>query len=176
MQRQDDTTPEIEENSAHEQIERTITKRTPLPKFQLFIVLLVQFAEPITGTVIYPFINQFVRETGVTGGDERKTGYFAGIIVSIRPHSNLYRHGNSLVRRSPHFFIAEALTVFHWGRASDRYGRRRVLLLGPLGLSIAMATFGLSRTFWLLVVSRCFQGVFNGNIGEYIEFSRSIVF
>jgi hypothetical protein len=56
-------------------------KPTPLPKFQISIVFLIQFAEPITAVVIYPFINQFVRETGVTNGDERKTGYYAGIIV-----------------------------------------------------------------------------------------------
>jgi hypothetical protein len=58
------------------------TKRTPLPKLQLFIVCLIQFSEPITATVIYPFINQLVSETGITMGDERKTGYFAGVIVS----------------------------------------------------------------------------------------------
>jgi hypothetical protein len=51
------------------------------PAAQLAIISLVQFAEPITSTVIYPFINQFVRETGITRGDEKKTGYYAGIIV-----------------------------------------------------------------------------------------------
>ncbi len=55
---------------------------TPLPKLQLFILLYLQLAEPITSTVIYPFVNQLVRETGITSGDERKTGYFAGLIVS----------------------------------------------------------------------------------------------
>ncbi len=58
-------------------------QRTPLPKFQLFLILCIQFAEPITAVVIYPFINQFVRETGITNGDDRKIGYYAGIIVSI---------------------------------------------------------------------------------------------
>jgi hypothetical protein len=56
--------------------------RTPLPKFQLALLMLIQFSEPITALVIYPFINQFVRLTGITGGDDRKTGYYAGIIVS----------------------------------------------------------------------------------------------
>jgi hypothetical protein len=65
--------------------ERLPTKRTPLPKLQLFILYLIQFSEPVTATVIYPFVNQLVRETGVTRGDERKTGYFAGIIVSGIP-------------------------------------------------------------------------------------------
>ncbi|KAF8872620.1 major facilitator superfamily multidrug-resistance, DHA1 sub-family [Infundibulicybe gibba] len=120
--------------------------RTPLPKFQIFILNLIQFAEPVTATVIYPFVNRFVRETGITLGDEKKTGYFAGIIESV-------------------FFFAEALTVLYWGKLSDRVGRRPVLLLGPLGLSLAMFGFGVSQKFWQLVVYRSLQGVFNGNIG-----------
>ncbi|KAF8622842.1 hypothetical protein AX15_006689 [Amanita polypyramis BW_CC] len=119
---------------------------TPLPWGQMSILCLIQLAEPATATVIYPFINQFVRETGITGGDETKTGYFAGLIESL-------------------FFFAQALTVVFWGMASDRFGRRPVLILGPLGLSIAMLGFGASTSFWLLVFSRCFQGVFTGNIG-----------
>ncbi|KAJ3003951.1 hypothetical protein NUW54_g5042 [Trametes sanguinea] len=64
-------------------------KETPLPKLQLFILLYLQLAEPITSTVIYPFVNQLVRETGITHGDERKTGYFAGLIVRRRPVTTL---------------------------------------------------------------------------------------
>lgn len=52
--------------------------RSPLPKLQLFVLFYVQLAEPIASTVIYPFVNQQVRETGITHGNERKTGYFAG--------------------------------------------------------------------------------------------------
>jgi hypothetical protein len=82
MQGTGTTRPEGHEITYETREESTIKRRTPLPKFQLFIVFLIQFAEPVTATVIYPFINQFVRETGVTQGDERKTGYYAGIIVS----------------------------------------------------------------------------------------------
>ncbi|KAK2467254.1 hypothetical protein APHAL10511_000803 [Amanita phalloides] len=120
--------------------------RTPLPWRQLLIVYTIQFAEPITGCIIYPFINQFVRETGITRGDERSTGYFAGLIEST-------------------FFISEALTVVFWGMASDRFGRRPILVLGPLGLAVGMIGFGMSTQFWLLVAFRCLQGTFNGNIG-----------
>ncbi|KAF7334645.1 Major facilitator superfamily multidrug-resistance DHA1 sub-family [Mycena venus] len=122
------------------------TKPTPLPKLQVFILVLIQFSEPVTALVIYPFIIQFVRDTGVTGGDETKTGYFAGIIESI-------------------FFLAECLTVVYFGRASDRYGRRPVLLFGPVGLALSMLGFGLSKRYWGLVFWRCWQGAFNGNIG-----------
>ncbi|KAJ7672189.1 major facilitator superfamily domain-containing protein [Mycena polygramma] len=120
--------------------------RTPIPKFQVAIVLLIQFAEPITALVIYPFVIQFVRDTGITRGEEAKTGFYAGLLESA-------------------FFLAESLTVFHFGRLSDIYGRRPILLLGPLGLTIAMLGFGLSKTFWYLFFFRCIQGVCNGNIG-----------
>ncbi|KAJ7575491.1 major facilitator superfamily multidrug-resistance, DHA1 sub-family [Mycena floridula] len=123
-----------------------LKKRTPLPKIQLFVVFLVQFAEPITAVVIYPFAPQFVRRTGITGGDDAKIGYYAGIIESS-------------------FFIAECLSVYQWSRASDHYGRRTVLLIGPLGLTIAMLGFGLSKTFWSMLFFRFSQGIFNGNIG-----------
>ncbi|KAK7017703.1 major facilitator superfamily multidrug-resistance DHA1 sub-family [Favolaschia claudopus] len=126
--------------------EAATRKPTPLPRLQLFILILIQFSEPVTALVIYPFIIQFVRDTGVTGNDETKTGYYAGLIESV-------------------FFLAECLTVVYFGRASDKFGRRPVLLFGPIGLAIAMFGFGLSKRFWSLVVWRCFQGAFNGNIG-----------
>ena len=58
-------------------------KPTPLPVFQLLLTYLIQFAEPITATVIYPFAPHLVRSTGITGGDETKTGYYAGLIVCM---------------------------------------------------------------------------------------------
>ncbi|KAJ8077575.1 hypothetical protein PM082_002007 [Marasmius tenuissimus] len=119
---------------------------TPLPKLQITLTLLIQASEPITAEVIYPFIPEFIKRTGITGGVESKTGYYAGIIESL-------------------FFLSESLIVTHWGRASDLYGRRPVLLIGPLGLTLAMIGFGLSKSFWSLVVFRCAQGLFNGNIG-----------
>jgi hypothetical protein len=91
---------EAPQNDLHHEFERPSTlacmigedapiihaeRRSPLPKFQLSLVLLIQFAEPITALVIYPFINQFVRETGITKGDDNRTGYYAGIIVSTVP-------------------------------------------------------------------------------------------
>jgi hypothetical protein len=68
-------------DARHEEVDEGHDITTPLPWCQLLIVLLIQFAEPITAFVIFPFINQMIRETGVTGGDETRTGYFAGIIV-----------------------------------------------------------------------------------------------
>ncbi|KAJ7026612.1 major facilitator superfamily domain-containing protein [Mycena alexandri] len=119
--------------------------RTPLPKFQLAIIMLVQVCEPLASQSIYPYINQLVSELDITGGDEKKVGYYAGL--------------ESL------FFLTEALTVLQWSRASDRVGRKPILLLGLIGTCVSMLLFGLSRTFWALVASRCLTGLLNGNIG-----------
>jgi MFS family permease len=61
--------------------------------------------------------------------------------------------------------ISEVLTVYHWGQASNKYGRRPILLIAPLGLAMAMLGFGLSNSYWWLVLFRCLQGSFNGNVG-----------
>jgi hypothetical protein len=69
--------------SDHEELTEAAPQPTPLPKVQLAILLLVQMPEQLSATVIYPFVNQLVRSTGITGGDERKTGYYAGLIVRV---------------------------------------------------------------------------------------------
>ncbi|KAJ3867400.1 major facilitator superfamily domain-containing protein [Lentinula novae-zelandiae] len=122
------------------------SSQSPLPKLQIAIVFLIQLTEPLAATVIYPFINPFVNSTGITGGNEKKTGYYAGIIESA-------------------FFLAECFTVMLWGMASDRFGRRPILLLGPLGLFISTLCFGLSTQYRELIIFRSIQGAFNGNIG-----------
>ncbi|KAF9652374.1 MFS general substrate transporter [Thelephora ganbajun] len=119
---------------------------TPLPKLQIGILLLVQLAEPICSQCIYPFVNQLISEMGIAGGDEKKVGYYAGIIESL-------------------FFLAEASSTLFWSRLSDYVGRKPVLLTGMAGLVISMTSFGLSKTFTGLVVSRCIAGLLNGNLG-----------
>jgi MFS family permease len=41
-----------------------------------------------------------------------------------------------------------------------------------IGLTASMLGFGLSKTYSMLILSRCAQGVFNGNIGV----SKSVFF
>ncbi|TFK50149.1 MFS general substrate transporter [Heliocybe sulcata] len=121
-------------------------KATPLPKVQIGILLLMQLAEPITSQCILPFINELIGSLPIVHGDKGKIGYYAGTVQSL-------------------FFAAEAITVLQWSRLSDRVGRKPVLLTGLFGLCISMICFGLSKTFWAIVVSRCLAGMLNGNIG-----------
>ncbi|KAG1767177.1 MFS general substrate transporter [Suillus placidus] len=121
-------------------------QKTPLPKLQIGILMLVQMAAPIASMSIYPYINQLIRELDITGGNDAAVGYYAGIIESL-------------------FFITESLTALKWSRLSDRIGRKPVLMIGLFGMGLSMLCFGLSTSFWTLVVSRCICGMLDGNSG-----------
>ena len=73
-----------DDSSATRPVQPSSSEPTPLPKLQLFAVYYIQFGEPLAASVIYPFVVQLVRETGITGRDEAKTGYYAGFIVRYR--------------------------------------------------------------------------------------------
>ncbi|KAG9315287.1 MFS general substrate transporter [Chiua virens] len=127
-------------------LQSKLESKTPLPWRHLSPILLALFAEPVASAYIFPFINQLIGELGITGGDDRKIGYYAGLIESL-------------------FFVTQALASWQWSRLSDFIGRRPVILIGLLGLSVSNLAFGLSRTLPMLIISRCIAGLLNGNVG-----------
>jgi len=63
------------------------------------------------------------------------------------------------------FSAAQLATAPLWGRLSDRYGRRPVLLIGLLSGGVAFVVFGFARTVWMLLASRLVQGAGGGTTG-----------
>jgi len=51
-----------------------------------------------------------------------------------------------------------------WGRLSDSFGRKNILLLGFLGSALAHTYFAFSSSFGDIIVSRLMAGFFGGNI------------
>jgi MFS family permease len=107
----------------------------------------MRLSEPITFSVILPYISDFIWDLGVTK-KRGELGMYAGIIESL-------------------FAVLLTLTVFHWARASDRYGRRPILLIGLSACTFSSLLFGLSTSFAMLVASRCLCGLFCGNVAIY---------
>ncbi|GAA5893320.1 hypothetical protein JCM8208_004408 [Rhodotorula glutinis] len=124
--------------------EAPLPKATPLPLKQVAVLCLMRFGEPIAFTLIFPFVAQAVADTGITD-DPRKIGYYAGIIESL-------------------FAFTTFSTVLAWGRLSDRIGRKPVLIIGLTGVTLSIVSFGLSKSFTGLVISRCMGGALNGNV------------
>ncbi len=63
------------------------------------------------------------------------------------------------------FSIAQLVFSPFWGRVSDRYGRRPVLLIGLSASAVAYVVFAFSGTLWLLFLSRLIQGAGGGMTG-----------
>ncbi len=64
--------------------------------------------------------------------------------------------------------FAQLTTAPLWGRLSDRYGRRPMILAGLTVSIFAYAAFGLADTLWLLFAMRLLQG-FGGGISGVIQ-------
>ncbi|KAL9115657.1 MAG: hypothetical protein Q9227_000025 [Pyrenula ochraceoflavens] len=63
------------------------------------------------------------------------------------------------------FSLSQALTGVSWGAASDKLGRKPVIMIG-LGFTMMMAVFfGLSQSLTWALLARAFQGACNGNVG-----------
>lgn len=75
-----------------------------------------------------------------------QVGYYAGLIESL-------------------FALATFTTVLAWGTFSDRFGRKRALLLGLAGASLSVVGFGFSSTSLVtMIVFRSLGGLLCGNV------------
>jgi MFS family permease len=63
------------------------------------------------------------------------------------------------------FALAQLLTAPIWGRLSDRYGRRPMILAGLLIAALAFVVFERASAVWLLFLSRFVQGAGSGTTG-----------
>lgn len=63
------------------------------------------------------------------------------------------------------FSIAQLTTAPLWGRLSDRYGRRPMLMVGLASAGIAFIVFGFATSVWMLLASRVVQGAGGGTTG-----------
>ncbi|KAA1127810.1 hypothetical protein PGTUg99_004908 [Puccinia graminis f. sp. tritici] len=116
--------------------------RTNRRNLQLFILCLIRLCEPISFTVIFPMVAFMVAEFNPTLS-EKEVGFYCGAIESI-------------------FSLAQFSTIILWGKLSDRIGRKPVLLIGLLGVSISTLAFGFSSSFWTMIAARSIGGILNG--------------
>jgi MFS family permease len=63
------------------------------------------------------------------------------------------------------FAFAQLASAPLWGRFSDRYGRRPMIIAGLLISAVAYVIFGLAHALWLFFLSRLVQGAGSGTTG-----------
>ncbi len=63
------------------------------------------------------------------------------------------------------FALAQLVSAPVWGRLSDYYGRRPMILMGLLVAAVAYSIFEVADSVWLLFLSRFVQGAASGTTG-----------
>ncbi|KAF9732676.1 hypothetical protein PMIN06_002869 [Paraphaeosphaeria minitans] len=114
-----------------------------LPVKQLAILSICRFAEPIALTSVFPYIPEMMESFGVPENDIARWAGFTSAVFSI----------------------AQAVTGIPWGAASDRWGRKPVILIGLFNTMVCMLLFGFSTSLPMAITARALQGLGNGNVG-----------
>ncbi|RAK99083.1 MFS transporter [Aspergillus ibericus CBS 121593] len=119
-------------------------EKTPrLPVRQLLILSICRFAEPVVLTSVLPYLPEMIEYVGVPKPEVAK---WVGITSAVTS-------------------ISQAAMAVSWGTASDTVGRKPIILIGLTCTMFFSLLFGFSQTLSMLVISRAFLGLMNGNVG-----------
>ncbi|KAL9601815.1 MAG: hypothetical protein Q9219_002305 [cf. Caloplaca sp. 3 TL-2023] len=114
-----------------------------LPTQQLLILSLCRLADPISFSSVFPYLPELIQSFHLPPAQISR---WAGLTSAV-------------------FSLSQALTAILWGRASDRFGRKPVILTGMLCVMASGLLFGFSRSLGMAVAARALAGASNGNIG-----------
>jgi MFS family permease len=106
---------------------------------RLWVLMSIAFIDMVGTLMIIPLLPFYAKRMG---GD----AITVGLLVSC-------------------FSAAQLLTSPWWGRLSDRYGRRPVLMVALFASAVAYAIFAFADSIWLLFLSRLVQGAGGGTTG-----------
>ncbi|MFH0795079.1 MAG: MFS transporter [bacterium] len=89
-----------------------------------------------------------------------------GILIPIQPYyaRTFGATAQQVTLLSVAFSIMQFIFAPFWGRLSDRWGRRPILLLSILGTGASYIFYGLAHNLWLLYIARILAGLFAANI------------
>lgn len=117
---------------------------------RLLVLMATAFLDMVGLLMIVPLLPFYVKRLAGDGvplfGLVLKTGELSGIVVSA-------------------FTVAQLLSAPLWGRCSDRWGRRPVLMIALGASALAYLVFGFADSLWLLILSRLLQGAGGGTVG-----------
>lgn len=106
---------------------------------QISVLMATVFVDMIGFTMVLPLLPFYATRLGADAS-------LVGILIAAHPFAQL------------------AVSPF-WGRLSDRYGRRPLILAGLMASAAAYVLFGLAESLWLLFASRLVQGAGGGITG-----------
>ncbi len=116
---------------------------------RLLVLMATAFVDMIGLLMIVPLLPFYVERLGegtTVLGTPVGAGVLVGVVVSA-------------------FTVAQLISAPLWGRCSDRFGRRPVLLVALGASALAYLVFAFADSVWLLLLSRVVQGLGGGTVG-----------
>ena len=92
-------------------------------------------------TSVFPYLPEMIASFGV---DKDAVAQWAGITSAA-------------------FSLAQSVTAVWWGRASDRFGRKPVIITGLMCTMLCFLAWGLSTSLAMAITVRAILGASNGN-------------
>ncbi len=99
-----------------------------------------------------------------------------GILIPLVPYM-ADRFGASPALITPilgAYSLCQLIAAPFWGRLSDRYGRRPILMSSLCGAGISYVILGLANHLWWLLLSRILAGFMAGNLAAAFAYASDI--
>jgi len=99
-----------------------------------------------------------------------------GIVIPLVPYM-ADRFGASPALITPilgSYSLCQLLAAPWWGRLSDRYGRRPILMSSLAGACLSYVILGGARNLWWLLASRMLAGLMAGNIAAAFAYASDV--
>ncbi|MCJ1439235.1 hypothetical protein MMC27_008627 [Xylographa pallens] len=125
-------------------------------KPQLFILAMCRLSEPLSNTCLLPYLYYLMRSLQSSSSTSGETSGLAGLLVAL-------------------FALSQFATSMPWAHLADRWGRKRVIIIGLVGSIISNLGFGFARSIPALMFWRLIAGAANGNVGVMRTMTAEIV-
>ncbi len=114
---------------------------TGVPLGTMAVLMLSVFTVSMGYGVVLPLLPYLIERLLGTGGDAAQVSRSAGLLIGL-------------------YTLSLFLFAPVWGRLSDRYGRRPILLMGLMGFSATMLTFAFVENLTAVYAERFLSGMF----------------
>ncbi|MFX1323765.1 MAG: MFS transporter [Promethearchaeota archaeon] len=104
----------------------------------VFTIVLSMMIDSLGYSLVLPLLPRIAREYGASD-------FMVGVLMASNALSAL-------------------ITVPIWGKLSDKYGRKPILIVSQIGTGISFVILGLSKSYYVILFARTLDGVFGGQI------------
>ncbi|KAI8892351.1 major facilitator superfamily domain-containing protein [Globomyces pollinis-pini] len=131
-----------------------MSNQTKLPLLPVLVAATIMFCNTFMNTVLLPFLSFMIDDFHVAPNHD-DIGTYSGYLVAS-------------------FMLGQLIFSYSWGLASDRLGRRPILLVGLFLTAFSFLAFGFSTTYPMAIALRSLNGSVNGIVGVCKTFLSEI--